>query len=70
MLRVQDFVGIKKKLTLEFFLKAQNVVLPYKANSSLRGEITKGSSFESDWTLKNTLKSFSLYPFLEKKVDQ
>ena len=48
MLRVQDFVGIKKKLTLEFFLKARNVVLPYTATSPLRGEITKGSSFESD----------------------
>ena len=48
MLRVQDFEGMKKNLTLEFSLKAQLVVLPYKENSPFRGEITKGSTFESD----------------------
>ena len=47
MMREQDFEG-KKKLTLEFFLKARLVILPYKGNSPFRGVITKGSTFESD----------------------
>ena len=52
-----------KKFNAGIFLKAQLVVLPYKENSPFRGVITKGSTFESDWTLKNTLKSLSVHPF-------
>ena len=63
ILRVQDFEGVKKNLTLQFLLKDRLEVLPYKGNSPFRGVIIKGSTFESKKTLKITLKSFSLYPF-------
>ena len=67
-------MGLKKIFyRCAFFLFAILRFLPYKPEpglTNLRGKITKGSAFKSDWMWKMGQYFATPYPFLEKKWGQ
>ena len=58
-----------KKSNAGTFFKKLIVILSYKENLPSGGVITKGSSFESDWTLEYIYWNHYLYTPFKKKND-